>query len=229
MYADAYLAQTDGPYSAACIRRIPFHRSPQTPSMTKGSLRSPCSPQDTSRWHFQRQTPAPVKISRKAQQMMTVSTLFVIQFFFLFVLSNKVFWLYFLFNNRNLWFYIPDKIISILFIQFYALFFFYVLSSFLFPAHKRLIYVSISFRLFRKFYRSEIIFYDVWFPIYLKNFGGYTFSCSLNNSGLNFLNSKPFVISVLCDLLIQIDLLGFSPLQFFKVSWKKVPARFFYF
>ena len=63
--------------------------------------------------------------------------------------------------------------------------------------------------------------------LFLKNFGGYTFSCSLNNSGLNFLNSKPFVISVLCDLLIQIDLLGFSPLQFFKVSWKKVPARFF--
>ena len=91
MYADAYLAQTDVPYSAACIRRIPFHRSPQTPSMTKGSLRSPCSPQDTSRWHSQRQTPAPVKISRKAQQMMTVSTLFVIQFFFFFVLSNKVY------------------------------------------------------------------------------------------------------------------------------------------
>ena len=109
------------------------------------------------------------------------------------------------------------------------IFLFQILSSFLFPAHKRLIYVSISFRLFRKFYRSEIIFYDVWFPVYLKNFGGYTFSCSLNNSGLNFLNSKPFVISVLCDLLIQIDLLGFSPLQFFKVSWKKVPARFFYF
>ena len=84
-------------YSAACIRRIPFHRSPQTPSMTKGSLRSPCSPQDTSRWHSQRQTPAPVKISRKAQQMMTVSTLFVIQFFFFFVLSNKVFLLYLLY------------------------------------------------------------------------------------------------------------------------------------
>lgn len=81
MYADAYMAQTDGPYSAACIRRIPFHRSPQPPSMTKCSLRSPCSPQDTSRWHSQRQIPAPVKISRKAQQMMTVSTLFVIQFF----------------------------------------------------------------------------------------------------------------------------------------------------
>ena len=93
----------------------------------------------------------------------------------------------------------------------------------------RLHMLSISLRLLRKFYRLEIIFYDVWFPVYLKNFGGYTFSCSLNNSGLNFLNSKPFVISVLCDLLIQIDLLGFSPLQFFKVSWKKVPARFFCF
>lgn len=63
--------------------------------------------------------------------------------------------------------------------------------------------------------------------LFLKNFGGYTSFCFLNNSGLNFLNSKPFVISVLRDLLIQIDLLGFSPLQFFKVSWKKVPARFF--
>lgn len=100
-------------------------------------------------------------------------------------------------------------------------FFFRFSLLFLFPAHKRLIYVSISLRLLRKFYRLEIIFYDVRFPVYLKNFGGYTFSCSLNNSGLNFLNSKPFVISVLCDLLIQIDLLGFSPLQFFKVSWKK--------
>ena len=149
--------------------------------------------------------------------MMTVSTLFVIQFFFLFVLSNKVFLLYLLY-------------LSIEFSLFnFEIFLFQILSSFLFPAHKRLIYVSISLRLFRKFYRSEIIFYDVWFPVYLKNFGGYTFSCSLNNSGLNFLNSKPFVISVLCDLLIQIDLLGFSPLQFFKVSWKKVPARFFYF
>ena len=112
------------------------------------------------------------------------------------------------------------KIISILFIQFYTLFFFYVLSSFLFPAHKRLIYVSISFRLFRKLYRIEIVFSEVRFP-FLKNFGGYTSFCFLNNSGLNFLNSKPFVISVLRDLLIQIDLLGFSPLQFFKVSWKK--------
>ena len=161
-------------------------------------------------------------------KMMTVSTLFVIQFFFLFV-----FWImfsgYMIFCQPKFLILYDYKIISILFIQFYALFFFYALSSFLFPAHKRLIYVSISFRLFRKFYRSEIIFYDVWFPVYLKTFGGYTFSCSLNNSGLNFLNSKPFVISVLCDLLIQIDLLGFSPLQFFKVSWKKVPARFFYF
>lgn len=108
------------------------------------------------------------------------------------------------------------KIISILFIQFYALFFFYDLSSFLFPAHKRLIYVSISFRLFRKLYRIEIVFPK--FDFLLKNFGGYTSFCFLNNSGLNFLNSKPFVISVLRDLLIQIDLLGFSPLQFFKVS-----------
>ena len=83
-----------------------------------------------------------------------------------------------------------------------------------------MIYVSISFRLFRKLYRIEIVFSEVRFP-FLKNFGGYTFSCSLNNSGLNFLNSKPFVISVPYDLLIQIDLLGFSPLQFFKVSWKK--------
>ena len=97
------------------------------------------------------------------------------------------------------------------------LFFFYDLSSFLFPAHKRLIYVSISFRLFRKLYRIEIVFSEVRFP-FLKNFGGYTSFCFLNNSGLNFLNSKPFVISVLRDLLIQIDLLGFSPLQFFKVS-----------
>ena len=48
----------------------------------------------------------------------------------------------------------------------------------------------------------------------LKNCGGYTFFCFLNNSELNFLNSKPFVISVPYDLLIQIDLLGFSPLQF---------------
>ena len=106
------------------------------------------------------------------------------------------------------------KIISILFILFFTLFFFYVLSSFLFPAHKRLIYVSISFRLFRKFYRIEIDLSEVRF-LFLKNFGGYTFFCFLNNSGLNFLNSKPFVISVLYDLLIQIDLLGFSPLQSF--------------
>ncbi len=119
------------------------------------------------------------------------------------------------------------KIISILFIQFYTLFFFYVLSSFLFPAHKRLIYVSISLRL------ESCIGLKSFFPrfdfLLLKNFGGYTSFCFLNNSGLNFLNSKPFVISVLRDLLIQIDLLGFSPLQFFKVSWKKVPARFFCF
>ena len=67
----------------------PFHRLPQTLSMTRRND-SLCSPQDTSRWHSQRQIPAPVKISRKAQQMMTVSTLFVIQFFF-FVLSNKVY------------------------------------------------------------------------------------------------------------------------------------------
>ena len=79
MYADAYLAQTDGPYSAACIRRIPFHRSPQPPSMTKGSLRSLCSPQDTSRWHSQRQTPAPVKISRKAQHLNPLQTLQCLQ------------------------------------------------------------------------------------------------------------------------------------------------------
>lgn len=79
MYADANLAQTDGPYSAACIRRIPFHRSPQTPSMTKGSLRSPCSPQDTSRWHSQRQTPAPVKLSRKAQHLNPLQTLQCLQ------------------------------------------------------------------------------------------------------------------------------------------------------
>ena len=58
------------------------------------------------------------------------------------------------------------KIISILFIQFYTLFFFYVLSSFLFPAHKRLIYVSISFRLFRKLYRIEIVFSEVRFPFF---------------------------------------------------------------
>ena len=83
-----------------------------------------------------------------------------------------------------------------------------------------MIYVNISFRLFRKFYRIEIDLSEVRF-LFLKNFGGYTFFCFLNNSGLNFLNSKPFVISVLRDLLIQIDLLGFSPLQFFKVSWKK--------
>ena len=74
----------------------PFHRLPQTLSMTRRND-SLCSPQDTSRWHSQRQIPAPVKISRKAQQMMTVSTLFVIQFFFLFVLSNKVFLLYLLY------------------------------------------------------------------------------------------------------------------------------------
>lgn len=79
----------------------------------------------------------------------------------------------------------------------------------------------ISFRLFRKFYRFEIYCSVAQFLFILKNFGGYTFFCFLNNSGLNFLNSKPFVISVLRDLLIQIDLLGFSPLQFFKVSWKK--------
>ena len=79
MYADAYLAQTDGPYSAACIRRIPFHRSPQPLSMTKGSLRSLCSPQDTSRWHSQRQTPAPVKISRKAQHLNPLQTLQCLQ------------------------------------------------------------------------------------------------------------------------------------------------------
>ena len=152
-------------------------------------------------------------------KMMTVSTLFVIQFFFLFV-----FWImfsgYMIFCQPKFLILYDYKIISILFIQFYALFFFYALSSFLFPAHKRLIYVSISFRLFRKLYRIEIVFSEVRFP-FLKNFGGYTSFCFLNNSGLNFLNSKPFVISVLCDLLIQIDLLGFSPLQFFKVSWKK--------
>ena len=150
---------------------------------------------------------------------MTVSTLFVIQFFFLFV-----FWImfsgYMIFCQPKFLILYDYKIISILFIQFYTLFFFYVLSSFLFPAHKRLIYVSISFRLFRKLYRIEIVFSEVRFP-FLKNFGGYTSFCFLNNSGLNFLNSKPFVISVLRDLLIQIDLLGFSPLQFFKVSWKK--------
>ena len=152
-------------------------------------------------------------------KMMTVSTLFVIQFFFLFV-----FWImfsgYMIFCQPKFLILYDYKIISILFIQFYTLFFFYVLSSFLFPAHKRLIYVNISFRLFRKLYRIEIVFSEVRFP-FLKNFGGYTSFCFLNNSGLNFLNSKPFVISVLRDLLIQIDLLGFSPLQFFKVSWKK--------
>ena len=47
MYADAYLAQTDGAYSAACGRRVPSHQKPQAPSMTSGLLRRtgarPCS------------------------------------------------------------------------------------------------------------------------------------------------------------------------------------------
>ena len=47
MYADAYLAQTDGAYSAACGRRVPSRRVPQAPSMTSGLLRRtgsrPCS------------------------------------------------------------------------------------------------------------------------------------------------------------------------------------------
>ena len=47
MYADAYLAQTDGAYSAACGRRVPSRQNPQAPSMTSGLLRRtgsrPCS------------------------------------------------------------------------------------------------------------------------------------------------------------------------------------------
>ena len=47
MYADAYLAQTDGAYSAACGRRVPSRQVPQAPSMTNGLLRRtgsrPCS------------------------------------------------------------------------------------------------------------------------------------------------------------------------------------------
>ena len=47
MYADAYLAQTDGAYSAACGRRVPSRQVPQAPSMTSGLLRRtgsrPCS------------------------------------------------------------------------------------------------------------------------------------------------------------------------------------------
>ena len=39
MYADAYLAQTDGAYSAACGRRVPSRQKPQAPSMTSGLLR----------------------------------------------------------------------------------------------------------------------------------------------------------------------------------------------
>ena len=33
MYADAYLAQTDGPYPTACGRRVPLREPPQTLSM----------------------------------------------------------------------------------------------------------------------------------------------------------------------------------------------------
>ena len=40
MYADAYLAQTDGPYPAACGRRVPLREPPQTLSMDQGSLQS---------------------------------------------------------------------------------------------------------------------------------------------------------------------------------------------
>ena len=47
MYADAYLAQTDGAYSAACGRRVPSRQKTQAPSMTSGLLRCtgarPCS------------------------------------------------------------------------------------------------------------------------------------------------------------------------------------------
>ena len=47
MYADAYLAQTDGAYSATCGRRVPSRQVPQAPSMTSGLLRRtgarPCS------------------------------------------------------------------------------------------------------------------------------------------------------------------------------------------
>ena len=47
MYADAYLAQTDGAYSAACGRRVPSRQKPQALSMTSGLLRRtgsrPCS------------------------------------------------------------------------------------------------------------------------------------------------------------------------------------------
>ena len=47
MYADAYLAQTDGAYSAACGHRVPSRQKPQAPSMTSGLLRRtgsrPCS------------------------------------------------------------------------------------------------------------------------------------------------------------------------------------------
>ena len=127
--------------------------------------------------------------------------------------SNRVIWLYFIFINRNLWFYIPDKIISILCILFFWNFLFRFLRLILFPAHKRLIYVYL-FDYLESSIGSEIGLSEVRFPYYcLKIFGGYTFFCFLNDSGLNFLNSKPFVISVLYDLLIQIDLLGFSPLQ----------------
>ena len=147
--------------------------------------------------------------------MMTVSTLFVIQFLFLFVLSNRVIWLYFLSVNRNLWFYIPDKIISILCIKF--------LCSFLL-LYLRIIYFLLINDWYMVIYRFDYLESSIDFEIerselrflfyFLKNCGGYTFFCFLNDSGLNFLNSKPFVISVPYDLLIQIDLLGFSPLQF---------------
>ena len=39
MYADAYLAQTDGAYSAAGGRRVPSRQEPQALSMTSGLLR----------------------------------------------------------------------------------------------------------------------------------------------------------------------------------------------
>ena len=41
MYADAYLAQTDGAYSAACGRRVPSRQKSQALSMTSGFLQRP--------------------------------------------------------------------------------------------------------------------------------------------------------------------------------------------
>ena len=43
MYADAYLAQTDGAYSAACGRRVPSRQKPLAPRLASGLLRRPGS------------------------------------------------------------------------------------------------------------------------------------------------------------------------------------------